>query len=57
MVAFGANNSPNLRGAVKSLAHIDGVLLDASLWLDDRPILLEGAFAPGSGLEEGVTPT
>ena len=52
MVAFGANDSPNLGGAVHSLAHMDGLLLGASLWLDDRPIVLDGAFAPGSGLED-----
>ena len=31
---------------------MDGILLGASLWLDERPIVLDGAFAPGSGLEE-----
>jgi 2,5-dihydroxypyridine 5,6-dioxygenase len=55
MVAFGANNSPNLGGVVESLAHMDGVLLDASLWLDDLPVLLDGEFAPGSGLEDDAT--
>jgi 2,5-dihydroxypyridine 5,6-dioxygenase len=53
MVAFGANVSPNLRCAVESRAHMDGVLLAASLWVDDRPILLDSTFAPGSGLERG----
>jgi 2,5-dihydroxypyridine 5,6-dioxygenase len=56
MVAFGSNSSPNLGGAVESRAHMDGILLGASLWLDDRPILRDGAFAPGSGLEDGLTP-
>lgn len=50
MLAFGSNSGSGLGGAVESLAHMDGILLGASLWLDDRPILLDGMFTEASGL-------
>jgi len=51
MVAFGSNTGGALRGEVQSQAHMDGILLGASLWLDDLQILEGGKFTEASGLQ------
>jgi 2,5-dihydroxypyridine 5,6-dioxygenase len=50
MVAFGSNTGGKLRGEVRSQAHMDGILLGASLWLDDLQIIQGGVFTEASGL-------
>ena len=50
MVAFGSNTGGKLRGTVQSQAHMDGILLGASLWLDDLQIIEDGEFTEASGL-------
>lgn len=50
VVAFGANAIPLLKGSHMAKGHMDGILLNADLTLDGRPVLSGGEFTEASGL-------
>ncbi len=50
MIAFGANDSPALGGANRASGHSDSVLLNASFYIDGKPVLVDGEFTEESGL-------
>jgi 2,5-dihydroxypyridine 5,6-dioxygenase len=52
LVAFGANNTPTLQGSHGSKGHMDGILFNATLQIDDVVILRDGEFTPESGLQQ-----
>jgi 2,5-dihydroxypyridine 5,6-dioxygenase len=54
-VHFGIGTSSNLGGKVKATGHIDGILLDAQVWLDDQLLLSErNYFLDGSGVRQSL---
>jgi 2,5-dihydroxypyridine 5,6-dioxygenase len=54
-VHFGIGTSSNLGGKVKATGHIDGILLDAQVWLDDQLLLSErNFFLDGSGVRQSL---
>lgn len=53
ILAFGSNYSPGIFGrgsVVRARSHVDLTLVGASLAVDERQILVDGEFAPDSGL-------
>jgi hypothetical protein len=56
LVAFGANNTPTLKGSHPSKGHMDGILFGANLELDGMPILIGGKFTEESRLRQQDRP-
>lgn len=44
IIGFGTNDLPCFGGTIRAKAHTDGLMRDASIYLDDEPILLDGKF-------------
>ena len=47
---IGASSNVNLQGARFAAGHMDGVLLEASLFVDGRPVIEDGRFTADSGV-------
>jgi hypothetical protein len=56
LVAFGANNTPTLKGSHASKGHMDGIIFGSTLEIDGVRILDSGEFTPESGLRQSDRP-
>ncbi len=50
VLGFGSNVSPTLGGDRHAKGHMDCVLMNATMTLDDRKILIDGKFSEDTGL-------
>lgn len=44
IIGFGTNDLPCFGGTIRAKSHTDGLMRDASIYLDEKPILLDGKF-------------